>query len=681
MKPQPVLRLSRSARHTSLIAIVPLALLLVALPKAIPAQQSVQQEPQYAPGQNPQTPKPKPPAGHYAPSPQPGAVQQPDQSSNPAIAPDQVPHPRHAQQHHPVPTLDRPPDPTYAQQTAPVPASNRAPHAGSTQQLHLAPAPEQAPDPDYIPHPYVALNQAPDPGFAQNPSYAQQTYPAPNQAPDSGYAQQPYAAADQAPVPGYAQDPGYTQNPGYSQSYAQPGPQPSYAAQQPQESGQQVMSPDQLEQLLAPIALYPDALVAQVLAAATYPAQVVGADHWLQSQGYASPDSIAYAANLQDWDPSVKALTAFPQVLAQMDHDIGWTTDLGNAYYNQPQDVMQTIQVLRQRAFSAGTLQNTPQEAVTDNQGYLQLAPVNPQVVYVPAYNPWNAYGQPIQPYSNFSLLGSLASFAGSAALRFGPGIAVGAFNHTPFGWATWALNWLTQSVLFHQSSYMTHSTTVARWNSPRGGGPLRGSTPRPMDAYSRGGNFARPAEGYRPDNRPSPAYRGNELPNRGYRQPGNYARPAQPAYAYNRPQSSIPARPQTYARPGGDGSSSYGSSNSGYGRPATEFARQQALREPTPQFRSAPQSNSFSQRSYSQPNRTYSQPPSEPRSYAPARTFAQAQPERSGGSGFFGGRDSGRSHESYREPKAPKYKAPKAPKEHGGHSSGGSHHFGGHRL
>ena len=91
---------------------------------------------------------------------------------------------------------------------------------------------------------------------------------------------------------------------------------------------------------MAPIALYPDTLVAQVLAASTYPAQVVDADRWRQAQGYASPDQIAAGADAQTWDPSLKALTAFPQVLAEMDRNLQWTTDLGNAYYNQPQDVL-----------------------------------------------------------------------------------------------------------------------------------------------------------------------------------------------------------------------------------------------------------------------------------------------------------------------------------------------------
>jgi len=159
---------------------------------------------------------------------------------------------------------------------------------------------------------------------------------------------------------------------------------------------------------VAPIALYPDTLVAQVLTASTYPGEVVEADHWRQSQGSASPDQIAAGADAQTWDPSLKALTAFPQVLAQMDQNLPWTTDLGNAYYNQPQDVLEAVQVMRQRAQAAGNLQSTPQEAVSYVDGNIQLAPVNPQVVYVPTYNPWSVYGQPVSPYPGFSLFGAL---------------------------------------------------------------------------------------------------------------------------------------------------------------------------------------------------------------------------------------------------------------------------------
>jgi hypothetical protein len=528
-------------------------------------------------------------------------------------------------------------------------------------------------------------------GQYPQPQYAQPQYTQPN----------PYAG-QYAPN----QQPGYAQ-PGYSQPYAPqqyPAPTQQYAPAPPNQAydqsqgspldldqsqpAPQPLTPDQLEQLVAPLALYPDALVAQVLAAATYPAQVVGADHWLQAQGYASPDQIAYGADSQSWDPSVKALTAFPQVLAQMDRDLQWTTDLGNAYYNQPQDVLQTVQVLRQRAQAAGNLQNTPQEAVSYNQGYIQLAPVDPQVVYVPAYNPWDVYGQPIQPYSGFSLLGSLESFAGSGPVRFGLGMAMSAFSHTPFGWATWALNWLTQSVLFHQSNYTSHSTSVAQWNYPRNGLPSR--TPRGFDAYSRTGNYARPATefarsgGYNaynrqpaqsftrqqnyPDNRPYSAYRGNDenrafaAPNREYQQPGNFVRPAiQDRYAYNRAQPVMPARPQPYDRLG----------NGFNGRQSQTYAPQQR--------------NDFSQRSQfgsrSYPTgRSYS-------AYGSTaygnREFAESRPEKSGGFHLFGNHNSEKSYGSYKAPRSygggRSFKEPKEHSHGSSHSGGGGHHGGHH--
>src|SRR5579864_4825812 len=253
--------------------------------------------------------------------------------------------------------------------------------------------------------------------------------------------------------------------------YEQPEPQVSYAYQTqayPPEGGASLqggpMSSGQLEQLVAPIALYPDPLVAQILAASTYPPQVAEADRWRQEQGYASPDQIAAGADVQSWDPSIKALTAFPHVLAQMDRNLQWTTDLGNAYYNQPLDVFEAVQVMRRRAQAAGTLQNTPQQTVHYDQDYIQLMPVNPQVVYVPTYNPWTVYGEQVSPYPGFSLLGAVESFLGSSPINYGFGIVMSAFSHTPWGWLAWGLNWLAQSVLFNQSDYYSHSATVADW-------------------------------------------------------------------------------------------------------------------------------------------------------------------------------------------------------------------------
>src|SRR5271170_5306965 len=218
----------------------------------------------------------------------------------------------------------------------------------------------------------------------------------------------------------------------------------------------QPLNAQQLEQLVAPIALYPDPLVAQVLTASTYQAQVADADHWRQAQGYAPSEQIAAGADAQNWDASVKGLTAFPQVLAEMDRNLRWTSDLGNAYYNQPQDILEAVQVMRQRAQAAGNLQTTPQETVSDDQGNIEVAPANPQVVYVPAYNPWAVYGQPISPYPGFALLGALGYVVGSVG--FGLGIAIAGFSHVTFGFLGWGLSWLGHAIFFNHSNYYSHS-------------------------------------------------------------------------------------------------------------------------------------------------------------------------------------------------------------------------------
>ena len=578
----------------------------------------------------------------------------------------------------------------------------RAQYAGAQ---YVQPAPNYVTYPQAKPSPYGYPAQ-PDPQAYGQPQYAQ-----PQDA--QQYPQQP----QQYPQPQYA-DPGSA-----AQQYA---PQPDQYA--PPQQPAQPFAAQQLEQLVAPIALYPDQLVAQILAAATYPAQVIAADNWLHAQGYASPEQIAYAADSQaNWDPSVKALTAFPQVLDLMNHDLGWTTDLGNAYYNQPQDVLQIIQVMRQRAEDAGSLQSTPQEAVSYNQGYIQLAPTNPEVVYVPAYNPWAVYGQPVAPYPGFSLFGTLASLVsgigggfggghggggfgggfgagglgggiGSGALRFGLGVALSAFSHTPFGWAGWALNWLTSSIFFHQSPYVSQSTTVAHWGGGRGGSYYGsqiagrgGYGGERQPGYNRFGNGAGGPTFTRPPLRTpeNPAYNGGnggfDAQNRGYAT----ARPANPGYAYARPQQ--PARPESYARsesyarPGGNGNSFYSNSQQAYAaRPAAPYPGQ-AARAPTPAF----QHNDYAQRSYSAAPRTYA---ADPRSYSGAysgsgkgsyggsRNIAQAysredysKQERGGGSHMFGGGHGEQNyHASYKAPKMPK--APKAPKM----SAGGGHHSGG---
>ena len=148
-------------------------------------------------------------------------------------------------------------------------------------------------------------------------------------------------------------------------------------------------TPEQLQQLVAPIALYPDSLVAQILAASTFPEQVVEADRWVQAHPDLKGDALGQAVDQQPWDPSVKALTAFPSVLGNMDKNLSWTSSLGDAYYNQQQDVMDAVQVMRQRAQEAGNLKSTPQQTVTTQGSNIVIEPAEPDVVYVPAYDPW----------------------------------------------------------------------------------------------------------------------------------------------------------------------------------------------------------------------------------------------------------------------------------------------------
>ena len=175
------------------------------------------------------------------------------------------------------------------------------------------------------------------------------------------------------------------------------------------------------------------------------------------------------------WDPSIKAITAFPQVLDQLAQNLQWTTDLGNAYYNQPQDVMQTIQVMRSRAQDAGNLQSTPQQQVTADQGNIELAPPSPQLVYVPSYNPWAVYGAPVQQYPGYNWLGAV----GGAFIQWGPGIALQAF--APFGWIGWGLDWFAHAVFFNHGYYCTHSYQVHDWGFAHGG-------PRGFHGWDRAG-------------------------------------------------------------------------------------------------------------------------------------------------------------------------------------------------
>src|SRR5579859_2184930 len=159
----------------------------------------------------------------------------------------------------------------------------------------------------------------------------------------------------------------------------------------------QTLTPDQLNDLVAPIALYPDPLLSQVLVAATYPLEVVQAYQWQQKNPGLNGPALTQAAQQQNWDASVQALVIYPDVMKRLNDDVAWTTNLGNAFLAQQQEVMDAVQRMRQRAQQAGKLQSTPQENVQttpDNgQPYIEIEPANPEVIYVPVYDPAWVWG------------------------------------------------------------------------------------------------------------------------------------------------------------------------------------------------------------------------------------------------------------------------------------------------
>ena len=175
----------------------------------------------------------------------------------------------------------------------------------------------------------------------------------------------------------------------HAQEYGPPPQQVQPAQQAP------LNSPAQLDQLLAPIALYPDQLLGQILMASTYPIEVVQADRWAKDPRNAGlrGDQLAGAIERIDWDPSVKSLVPFPQILALMDERLDWTQNLGDAFLAQQADVMDSVQRLRYQAQAVGTLQSTPQQTVVYVDRAIAIQPASPTVIYVPVYDPNVVYG------------------------------------------------------------------------------------------------------------------------------------------------------------------------------------------------------------------------------------------------------------------------------------------------
>jgi hypothetical protein len=274
----------------------------------------------------------------------------------------------------------------------------------------------------------------------------------------------------------------------------QPQAQPGQQAQAPAAT-YAVPTADQLYQLVAPIALFPDNLLAQVLAGSTFPDQITAAQQWLQQNSSLRGTALAEAVNEQSWDPSVKGLTQFPDVLSQMASNLSWTSALGDAYFNIPQSVMNAVQVMRQRAQQSGNLKTTAQQTVSvQNQApasappaeassgapqvtvvqpppqTIVIQPAQPDVVYVPTYNPTVVYGAPVPVYPGYVYpTYSTGAMVATGLISFGLGVAVGAAMSggcCGWGWNSWGCGWHNSSVTYNRNVYVSNSNTFVNRNN-----------------------------------------------------------------------------------------------------------------------------------------------------------------------------------------------------------------------
>ncbi len=240
----------------------------------------------------------------------------------------------------------------------------------------------------------------------------------------------------------------------------------------------QTLSPDQLDDLVAPIALYPDELVSQILVAATYPLEMVEAFQFLQKNPGLTGPALTQAAQQQNWDPSVQALLVFPDAVKRLNDDVTWTTNLGNAFLAQQQDVMAAVQHVRQKAEQGGKLQSTPQLNVVDTnqdgQQIVQIEPADPAIMYVPEYDPVWIWGPPLwYPYPHWwwpprTILG------GGLYFGFGPGINVGLFFGAGWhGWGGWGWHpgWAGRTVVVNNTFIHQYNFNTTHLSSMHGTG------------------------------------------------------------------------------------------------------------------------------------------------------------------------------------------------------------------
>jgi hypothetical protein len=446
---------------------------------------------------------------------------------------------------------------------------------------------------------------------------------------------------------------------GQVQDYpAQPAPP---APQSSDQGPPQLLTGPQLDNLVSPVALYPDPLLGQVLAASTYPLEIVELGQWQQQNRNLRGQQLIDAAKQMNWDPSVQALVAFPDAVTMLTRDIRWTTDLGNAFLTQQADVMNAVQRMRAAARNNGRLNSGPQQTVTtetqDGQTAIQIQPTDPQIVYVPTYNPAYVWGPPIwgaYPPLYYPPIGY--------GFGFGYPCYLGGFfgGFLGFGGWGWGLGWFGHGLFvnglffnhygFHGYGYgglgargawahnpehrlgvsYPNRAVANRYNSGafRGAGANRGAAAGGWRSFNRGsGTTARAGAG-------PGAYRGNS------NNSSNYSSNYRGGTAANRGYSNAAPRGnagQSYHN--GPAAQSYGRSPGGYSQGSRGGQS----------FAARPQS---SVPRYSAPSQHYS---------APSQHFSAP---RSSGGGFSGGGHSGGGFSGSRSS--------------GGHSSGGGGHSGG---
>jgi hypothetical protein len=266
---------------------------------------------------------------------------------------------------------------------------------------------------------------------------------------------------------------------------------PASGAQAAPAAGEEAkLPPDQLDSLVAPIALYPDPLLGQVLVASTYPLEIVQLQQWLAKNPSLKDKALADAVAKQPWDASIQAMAALPDVVKRLADDIQWTTELGNAFLAQQSEVMDAVQRMRQKAQGTGALKTTEQQKVetkvVEQKTVIVVEPASPEVVYVPVYNPVVVYGPPVYAYPPiyYPPPPSTGAIVAAGMISFGVGMAIGAaWGHGGWGWGCgWGHNDININVnnSFNRNTNINRNTNVNRggnttWNhnpQHRGGAP-----------------------------------------------------------------------------------------------------------------------------------------------------------------------------------------------------------------